>query len=131
MEVLLDTCTLLWAINDQDKIPENIKEIINDYDNDIFVSTASLWEIEIKHLKNSELMPYDSVSVFNAIIESDFKLINVRDEYVMELGNIVKQRIHNDPFDHLLLAMAKEEKMTLITHDEFISQYKGIDIINF
>ena len=131
MEILLDTCTLLWVINEPEKLPENIINIINDYNNDVFILNTSIWEIELKHLKNEKLIPYDAVSILNSIIDADFRIINLRNEYIMGLKDIVDQHIHNDPFDHILLAMAKEEKMTLITHDESIKKYKGIDIISF
>lgn len=131
MDVLLDTCTLLWAMHSQNRLPGNIRNIINDTNNDIFVSNTSLWEIEIKHIKNSESMPYDSSVILNALINSDIKIINFRNEYIVGLKDIVDQHIHNDPFDHILLSMAKDEKMTLITHDEMIKKYKGIDILSF
>ena len=131
MDVLLDTCTLLWAMHSQNRLPDNIKNIINDTKNDVFISNTSIWEIELKHLKNKELMPYDSKDVLNAINDSDFRIINLRSEYIMGLKDIVDQHIHNDPFDHLILSMAKDEKMKLITHDEMMKKYKGIDILGF
>ena len=131
MDVLLDTCTLLWAMHSQNRLPDNIKNIINDTKNDVFISNTSIWEIELKHLKNKELMPYDSKDVLNAINDSDFRIINLRNEYIMGLKDIVDQHIHNDPFDHLILSMAKDEKMKLITHDEMMKKYKGIDILGF
>ena len=131
MDVLLDTCTLLLAMHSQNRLPDNIRNIINDTKNDIFVSNTSLWEIEIKHIKNSESMPYDSSFILNALIDSDIKIINLRNEYIMGLKDIVDQHIHNDPFDHIILSMAKDEKMKLITHDEMMKKYKGIDILGF
>ena len=131
MDVLLDTCTLLWAMHSQNRLPDNIKNIINDTKNDVFISNTSIWEIELKHLKNKELMPYDSKDVLNAINDSDFRIINLRNEYIMGLKDIVDQHIHNDPFDHIILSMAKDEKMKLITHDEMMKKYKGIDILGF
>ena len=131
MEILLDTCTLLWTINDPDKLPDEVIQIINDNRNDVFISNTSIWEIELKHLKNKELMPYDSKDVLNAINDSNFRIINLRNEYIMGLKDIVDQHIHNDPFDHIILSMAKDEKMKLITHDEMMKKYKGIDILGF
>ena len=118
-------------MHSQNCLPYNIKNIINDTKNDVFISNTSIWEIELKHLKNKELMPYDSKDVLNAINDSDFRIINLRNEYIMGLKDIVDQHIHNDPFDHLILSMAKDEKMKLITHDEMMKKYKGIDILGF
>lgn len=131
MRYLLDTCTLLWALNDVGNLPKNIQKIINDYDNEIWVSDASIWEIEIKHQKNSELMPYTGLKVYNVLLISGFKSIDIRVEQIFQLGDIIKQNIHNDPFDHLILATAKDEKMTLITHDSLLSKYEGINVITY
>ena len=41
---------------------------------------------------------------------------------------IMQQNLHNDPFDHLLLSVAKGRDLSLITHDEFISKYKEVQM---
>lgn len=48
MTYLLDTHTLLWYLNDDQQLPLYAKRFIEDAANDILVSIASLWEIEIK-----------------------------------------------------------------------------------
>ena len=131
MDYLLDTCTLLWAINNSDNLPKNIKSIIDDYDNDILVSQASLWEIAIKHQKNPELMPYSEKDILNIIFRSGFILIDIRDENIITLPEIMKQNIHKDPFDHMLLSVAKNEEAYLITHDENIKLYKEVKILGY
>lgn len=131
MELLLDTCTLLYAITNNEKLPQNIKDIIDDEKNRVFLSIASEWEIEIKHQKNSELMPFTAVDVENELVLTDVTILNIRTEYINELKNIVSQNIHKDPFDHILLAMAKEEDMTLITHDKTLEKYEGVKVISY
>jgi PIN domain nuclease of toxin-antitoxin system len=46
---LLDTHTFLWAAEDSDKLSTTAKAFIADPSNTIFLSTASVWEIVIKH----------------------------------------------------------------------------------
>lgn len=46
MKVLLDTHILLWALSNDRRLPERAKRLIEDAENDIFYSIASLWEIE-------------------------------------------------------------------------------------
>ena len=131
MDYLLDTHTLLWSLNSSEKLPEHIKEIINNRRNRIFVSNVSLWEIEIKHLKNPSLMPYTAQKIYNALNRADFIEMDVRDEYIFELENISSQGIHKDPFDYLLLATAKCEEMVLISHDANTSLYKDIHVLSY
>ena len=131
MKLLLDTHTLIWVITNSAKLPEKIKTIVNNKNNIIYVSVASLWEIEIKHLKKAELMPYDAKSILRAIERSDFELIDVKKDYILGLEPIVNQSIHSDPFDHLLISMAKNDDLTLITHDSKVKEYKDVDVIAY
>lgn len=131
MDVLLDTCTLIWALTDDPRLSKKARDIIGNYDNHIFVSDISLWEIEIKHIKNPSAMLFGSKKVINYIDLSGFDCLPLRCEHLFELSFVHQQGIHNDPFDNYLLAMAKSENMTLLTHDEKVSAYKGIKTIKY
>ena len=125
MEYLLDTHTFLWSLFDSKELPNKIKEIIRNDNNDIFLSTASLWEIEIKHLKKPNLMPYSAKDIFGVIsAKTNYILLDVRAEYLFGLSEIHDNELHKDPFDQLLISMAADEKMTLITHDSIIEKYQ-------
>jgi len=49
MNILLDTHTFLWLRNAPEKIPEQVLAAYYDTDNDVFLSMASIWEMQIKH----------------------------------------------------------------------------------
>ena len=68
MELLLDTCSLLWALFDDNKLSKQARDLLANEDNDVYVSAASLWEIAIKNLKHPDLMPYSLDDVYNIII---------------------------------------------------------------
>ena len=63
MKVLLDTHILLWALSNDRRLPERAKRLIEDAENDIFYSIASLWEIEIKHLAHPDAMSVSSKEI--------------------------------------------------------------------
>ncbi|MBR6215319.1 MAG: PIN domain-containing protein [Spirochaetaceae bacterium] len=48
MKYLIDTHILIWLAVTPEKVPKHILEIIENPQNDIFISTVSLWEIAIK-----------------------------------------------------------------------------------
>lgn len=50
MNVLLDTHIALWYLNGDERLSEKAKSYIDDWENDVYFSVASLWEIEIKHI---------------------------------------------------------------------------------
>lgn len=56
MKVLLDTHIILWALTNDERLSEKAKTIILFRENDIYYSTASIWEISIKHMAHPEHM---------------------------------------------------------------------------
>ena len=131
MELLLDTCTLLYACFDDQRLPENIKEMICNPDNDIFVSMASLWEIAIKNAKRPESMPYSAEEICNALSNADYSLLPIHHSHFFALKDIIREQIHQDPFNHLLIATAKSEGFHIVTCDEYIQKYSGIKIVGY
>ena len=130
MEILLDTHVLLWALFDDQKINKKIRELLLDSNNDVFYSIASIHEIEIKHLKHPELMPYSAKDIINVIVgKTDYKMLPIRIEYILGLKEVFDENKHQDPFDHMIIATARNEGMALVTHDIQVEQYDNIDIL--
>lgn len=131
MKLLLDTHSLLWSLLDDEMI-SNVKELILNQNNEIYVSTASLWEIEIKHSIRPDSMPFSSDEI-TKILESrtDFTILPIKHSHISRLHSFIEQGIHKDPFDHLLLSVAAAEDFYLLTHDEKIGKYQGVRLIQF
>ena len=130
MELLLDTCSLIWALFDDKKISDKVRELLNNPDNDIYVSSASLWEIAIKNTKHPNLMPYSLDDVYNIIINyTDFIILPIRPNHFLLLESIIKQNIHQDPFDHIIMATSQVENLPIITCDNNIQRYQDIKYI--
>ena len=117
MNLLLDTHVLLWCLDDHPFEPKAKKAII-DGSNQVFVSSASIWEITIKK-KLGKLSAPDNIMPELERLRFTELPIHIRHiEYVGKLPDY-----HKDPFDRILIAQAISEKLTLITHDEHIKQY--------
>ena len=122
MKILLDTHILLWTLTGSSFLPDNVKELINDPDNDIYVSIVSPWEVEIKHDKYPDRMPIDSNKLIQYCALSGFSRLGIRPSHIAMLSGLGNGR-HNDPFDRMLLCQAKAEDMMLITHDKRLGEY--------
>ena len=131
MNILLDTHTLLWTLFNNDSLDEDVKRIIEDRKNKLFVSVVSLWEIEIKHNKRENEMPYCAQQIQDIIDKSDFELLPLSGQDIGNLGLFINQKIHNDPFDHMLMSTALTRQMYLMTHDENIGKYKNVMLISY
>ncbi|MEH2950767.1 hypothetical protein [Sporofaciens sp. JLR.KK001] len=54
MKILIDTHIAVWAVLNDPKLPGKAKELLLDMENKILYSTASIWEITIKHMLHPE-----------------------------------------------------------------------------
>lgn len=54
MKLLLDTHIILWALDDNPKLPRQAKALIVDAGNDIYYSSASVWETAIKYMSKPD-----------------------------------------------------------------------------
>ena len=115
---ILDTQVLLWWLEGDKKLSNPHKEIIDDAGKNIYISTISLLEVYIKTDIGKLDIPDDLQKV---IIKVQFQILPILfphlDAYLM------LPKIHNDPFDRLIIAQAIAENLQLITYDKIIYQY--------
>lgn len=125
MNYLLDTHVCIWAIAEQAKLSSKVKEILQDAENQFWISKISLFEIAIK-LKIGKLPEFKtSLSEFiNSIYLSGYEMVPVKNEHFETYINIDFDEAHRDPFDRYILACAYFENMAIITKDEKFQLYR-------
>lgn len=117
---LLDTHVLLWSLEKNTFLPNEIIKILENGSIQIYISMASLWEIAIK-VQIKKLKLAKSLKISQILTHSFFELLNVKLNHIDGLSKI--KPIHRDPFDHLLIAQALSEDLVLITHDAIFKKY--------
>ena len=119
MRYLLDTCVLLWTLeNNRGKLKDLIT-IIENPSNELAVSVVSYWEITIKKALGKLVLPCNWIEVLD---ETGLFWLNLEPKHIQQLESL--PLIHHDPFDRLLISQAKAEQMILLTVDEKIMQYQ-------
>jgi len=122
MKALLDTHTFLWWITDDPRLSPQVSEIISNGENELFISSASGWEIAIK-AKLGRLQIPDDVERFI----SEQMAINAINSLPVQMSHALRvYRLpahHRDGFDHLLIAQAQLENMPILTADSQIARY--------
>lgn len=131
MKMLLDTHIILWAVADTDKLSGELIKLLESKENEIFYSVASIWEVAIKYKIHPEQMPVSEEAFVDLCQKTDFVQLPIKPEHIFVLKTLVRPETapkHNDPFDRMLLAQAKYEKLKLVTHDSLLPYY-GEDCI--
>ena len=126
MKVLLDTHIVLWAISDSKRLSEDVRAILENEDNAVYYSMASVWEVAIKRKIHPDQMPMDEEVFVSLCEESGFERLDIRLPHIFALKELARLETaphHNDPFDRLLLAQAKSEGFRFVTHDSLIIGY--------
>ena len=122
MKYLLDTHTAFWEFADSPNLPNAVKAIIDDKNNEIFVSLVSAWEIAIKRSLKRDKSTLCSVDeFFYEVVASGFNLITLEPSHIRCIETMPNH--HKDPFDRMLIATAIIENMIFLSADENVSSY--------
>lgn len=116
--LLLDTHVLLWWRGEYRRIGASVLEKIADPESAVFYSSASIWEMAIKHALGKLRMPAD---LLETMAERGFAELPVRSADALRAGALPPH--HADPFDRMLIAQAQGERLTLVTSDTRLAAY--------
>ena len=118
---LIDTHTFIWIIEDDLKLPESSKILIDDLNNDIFISIASLWEMAIKisigKLKLSGVL----AQAIDELYVRNIKILPIDSLHILRVQSLPFH--HKDPFDRIIIAQSLTENITVISIDEVFDNY--------
>ncbi len=118
MRLLLDTHAVLWALNDPDELSRDTRAMIEAPENDVIVSSVSVWEVAIKQATGKLETPG---SLLEALDEVSFASLSISHEHANLAGSLPLH--HSDPFDRMLVAQAILEGLTLVTRDRTLGRY--------
>ena len=128
MNLLLDTHTFLWFVNDNPKLSNHLKDLIEDTNNISYLSIASLWEMSIKfNLGKLTLDPNYEEFVEREVTTSTVRLLNIELEHLKI--NATMPFYHRDPFDRLIIAQSIAEDIPIVSIDLAFDRY-SVDLIN-
>jgi PIN domain nuclease of toxin-antitoxin system len=115
MRLLLDTHVLLWVLNG-DRLNDDVRRALSDPASVVFVSVVSLWEIVIKRRVGKLTADVAAIAAQMAPA-SKLQWLGVTQGHLLALDRLPVHPQHRDPFDHLIIAQALSEGMTLVTRD--------------
>lgn len=122
MRLLLDTHSFLWFIGGDERLSLTAREFIEDVQNDVFLSVASLWEMAIKvSLGRLRFGPPFEVFISQQMSINHVGLLNITVSHAARVADL--PFYHRDPFDRLLIAQALTEGMPIVSLDPAFDAY--------
>jgi PIN domain nuclease of toxin-antitoxin system len=119
VRLLLDSHVALWWLGDEAWLADEARSSISSADQ-VFVSVVTPWELGIKRASGKIALPDDLVQQLHA---AGFEILPISVEDAVAAPALPIH--HGDPFDRMLIAQAKNEKLTVVSADH---QFKMYDI---
>ena len=125
MRLLLDTHVFLWCVMDDRQLGKSARATIAGA-NEIYVSSASIWEATIK--KSLGKLDVDLEALVRAIAGSGFVELPITARHAAAVARLPD--VNRDPFDRILVAQAMTEPLRLLTGDALLRRYTDlVDIV--
>lgn len=123
MKLLLDTHLLLWAAGQPDRLSATARKLIDNLENELLFSAASLWEVAIKRRLGRSDFQVDLRLLRRGLLDNGYGELPIVSDHVVATESLPS--IHKDPFDRVLVAQATVEGITLLTTDSLVAEYPG------
>ncbi len=117
MRILIDTHYVLWSALNSSRMPSWSRTLIADLNNEILVSSASLYEISLKvrYGKLPEAVEFESDLIVNIEDRLGYTLLPLEPESMMRAARF--DRDHADPFDRMIAAQSIENDLPVLSTD--------------
>jgi PIN domain nuclease of toxin-antitoxin system len=123
MKLLLDTHLLLRAAGQPESLSKAARLLMEDTENILLFSAASLWEVAIKRGLGRSDFRVDPRLLRRGLIDNGYGELAITSEHAVAIDSL--PTIHKDPFDRMLVAQATSEGIVLLTADPVVAQYPG------
>ena len=122
MKLLLDTHVFLWLDAGDTQVPARIRRVCEDGANEVYLSYASVWEMQIKAALGKLRHIKSPVALANAYMgQGTLAALPIGLPHIQNLGEL--PRLHGDPFDRMLIAQARHEGMVIVSADKIMREY--------
>jgi PIN domain nuclease of toxin-antitoxin system len=122
MKALLDTHVWLWWGSAPERLKSKARALIGDRANELYLSSASVWEIMIKaKLGKLELPEPAAVFITSRVARDSLLSLDITQTHAIRAGDLPPY--HRDPFDRMIIAQAMIEDIPILTADRRFKQY--------
>jgi len=120
VKLLLDTCAFLWLLSGERPIPTHVRTSLADAE--LWLSTASVWEIAVKFAKGTLRLPERPERLVSAA-RTRYRIAALPIDEESALHVVKLPNLHADPFDRMLVSQAIVHGLAIVTPDPLVTQY--------
>ena len=121
MRYLIDTHVFLWFVSNAEELSQTARNIIEDEQNEIFISIAGLWEISIKTALGKLIIDGKYETIIDDVNNNSIEILPVNFAHTVEQNRLPFH--HRDPFDRIIVSQAIVENMNFISADAIFDDY--------
>ena len=122
MRILLDTHVFLWFISGDAQLSTNVRDEIRNPDNEVYLSTVSVWEAIVKYQLGKLPLPESPETYLPKQRElHQIASLALDESSVVQLAKLPP--LHRDPFDRMLICQALQHNLTIATVDSAVRAY--------
>ena len=122
LALLFDTHSFVWWADEPAKLSATALAALEDETNRLFLSDASIWEMQIKIQlgKLKLILPLPDL-IESQKRDNEVEILPIKTEHILAMDGLPFH--HKDPFDRLLIAQSKLENLTIVTLDPEFPAY--------
>lgn len=126
MRLLVDTHAFLWFLAGDSSLSSAARTAMEERENDLLLSVASLWEMAIKVSIGKLALPGDYEAFITSQLSANgIQLLNITPQHAAKVSSLpFPANGHRDPFDRLLIAQALVEDLPLVSQDGAFDAYE-------
>ena len=121
MKYLIDTHIFIWFIQSSPNLSQTARSLIEDSNNEIIISIASLWEISIKNSIGKLHLTKGFGAMTDYLTDNLIEILPIEFSHTVENNKLPFH--HRDPFDRIIVAQAIVENIDFISVDAVFDDY--------
>ncbi len=121
MKYLIDTHIFIWFIQNSPNLSQTARSLIEDSNNEIIISIASLWEISIKNSIGKLHLTKGFRAMTDYLNDNSIEILPIKFLHTVENNKLPFH--HRDPFDRIIVAQAIVENIYFISVDAVFDDY--------
>lgn len=138
MRLLLDTCVIIDWLTDSDSFDHNVWDILNDPDNRLYISAETQRELIVSFNNKKFLTKFWKTAeemLVSIRQEANIDTLPITERTMFTYSRLIlnEAQDHSDPSDHVIIAHAITEQLTLLSSDQKFPFYRnqGLDLLEY